>query len=70
MKHLLRNRWTKKYFAYGRWTANVAQAQNFTNALSAITCCIQNNLKNVEMVLMLGSVPSPADDIRVPLSAH
>lgn len=68
MKHLIRNRWTKRYFAYGKWTDKVAQAQNFTNALSAITCCIQNNLKNVEMVLMLGSEPSPQDDILVPLS--
>ncbi len=69
MKHMLRNRWTKKYFAYGRWTANVAQAQNFTNALSAITCCIQNNFRNVEIVLMLGSKPCPRDDIFVPISA-
>ncbi len=70
MKHLLRHNWTGKYFADGTWTRDLAQAKTFINALSAITCAIQNNLNHVEMVVMLGSEPSAHDDIRIPLSAH
>ncbi len=70
MKHLIQNTFTKQYFAHGKWTSSVARAQNFATALGAISCSLQNNLKNVEMVLVLGPRPSPTDDIRIPLFAR
>ncbi len=69
MKHLLQSTWTGKYFAHGKWTAKLAEAQTFSHALPAIEASIRNKLKNVELVLMLGNEPSAADDIRVPLAA-
>ncbi len=70
MKHLLQNTWTGKYFAYGKWTRRIAEAESFPHALSAIETSIRNKLRHVDLVLMLGSEPSAADDIRVPLAAH
>jgi len=69
MKHLIQNTATRKYFAHGDWTPDVSQAQNFRTPLTAISFSIQNNLRNVEMVLMLGNEPSSANDIRLPLCA-
>lgn len=68
MKHLIQNQATRKYFAHGKWTPDIAKAQNFNTPLTAISFSIQNNLKDVDMVLMLGNEPSPANDIRLPLS--
>jgi len=66
MKHLIRNRATKSYFAHGEWTPDITQAQDFGNSLSAISYSIQHDLKKAEMVLVLGDEPS-ADDVRFPI---
>lgn len=70
MKHLIQNKETKQYFANGKWTSDFAQAQNFGTPLTAISFSIQNNLRNVDMVLMVGSQPCAARDIRLALSAR
>ncbi len=61
MKHLLQNRFTKRYFARGKWTSKITQAEVFATTLSAINCCLQNNIENVELILVLGNKPSAAD---------
>lgn len=66
MKHLIRNRTTKRYFAHGDWTPDIAQAQDFGNSLSAISYSIQHGLEKAEMVLVLGDEPS-TNDVRFPI---
>ena len=66
MKHLIQNQAARMYFAHGKWTPDIAKAQNFGTPLTAISFSIQNNLKNVDMVLVFGKEPSPANDIRLP----
>ncbi len=68
MKHLIRNTATRKYFDHGNWTREVAQAQQFENPLSAISCSIRNKLENAELVVVFGKKPS-AGDIHLSLSA-
>ena len=69
MKHLIRNTATKKYFDHGTWTPNLARAQKFPNPLSAISFTIQNDLKNAELVVVLGRELS-ARDIHLALSTQ
>ena len=68
MKHLIRNTATRKYFNHGNWTPEFTHAQQFENPLSAISFSLRNELKNAELVVVLGRELS-ANDIHLSLSA-
>ncbi len=68
MKHLLQDRFTRRYFVKGNWTSDITKAEAFPNTLSAVYCCIENNIRNVVLILVLGTEPS-TDDVRMPLFA-
>ncbi len=59
MRRLLKSVTTREYFGQGRWTADPAQAQDFSDAGKAIDTCLKYHLSDVELVLQLG--PEPRD---------
>jgi hypothetical protein len=70
MRHLIQHKTTKEYLADGKWTPEVREAQNFANSLSAISLTLRQHLKDVELVLMMGSEPSAQNDVHVPIGAY
>ena len=55
VKRLLRRRDALEYYNAGGWTTDVSQAESFSDILEASRTCVSNGLKDVELVLRMGT---------------
>ena len=68
MKTVIREKIGRVYFqADGTWTDDPAIATGFPNLMSAIEAKQQFNLKQVEVVFLMGDRPSAQSDVVLPL---
>ena len=68
MKTLIREKTDQVYFQRnGTWTNDPAIATGFPNLMSAIDAKQQFNLKQVEVVFLMGDRPSAQGDVVLPL---
>lgn len=68
VKHFVRNKATRAYLsAEGTWVEDCRLAQDFQDVKSAFRTVDRLKVKGVELVLMMGQVPSEAYDITLPL---
>ena len=68
MKTLIREKIDQVYFQRnGTWTTDPAIATGFPNLMSAIEAQQQFNLKQVEVVFIMGDRPSAQCDVVLPL---
>ncbi len=51
IKRLLRHKASREYFKDGGWTANPAEANNFSDAVEAAEICARYGLNDVELAL-------------------
>jgi hypothetical protein len=69
MKTLIREKTGQVYFqGNGAWTDDAASATGFPNLMSAIEAKQQFNLRQVEVVFLMGDRPSAQCDVVLPLT--
>ena len=65
---LVRHRTTRAYLGNdGQWTQDYGAARNFEDIQTVLNLQRQRNLTEIEVVLQIGSEPSPDYDIALPL---
>ena len=68
MLRLVRHKTTRAYLGTdGRWTYNHASAQRFGDIHAILRTQRQLKLTEIELVLQMGTEPSPEYDIALPL---
>ncbi len=55
IKRVLRHRSSREYFKDGGWTADPADANNFSDVVEAVETCARYGLNNVELALRFES---------------
>jgi len=67
MRRLLKSLKTREYFGEGHWTADPAQAQDFSDSGKVIDTCLKYHLSEVELVLQLSAEPQELYDTHLRL---
>lgn len=68
MVRLIRSIRTRKYFCSGEWVDNPSESTHYPDTCAALECIRREGLRDVEVVLQFGPVPSETYDVRVPVS--
>ena len=55
LTYLIQHTRTQEYFQKGTWTLDSGWAEEFSDIANAIRVCLNNNLRDVELVLQFGS---------------
>ena len=61
LNRVIRHSATHAFFSHGDWTPDFAAADKFADTLSILKTFLQHKLKDVELLLVFGNHPSPAD---------
>jgi hypothetical protein len=67
VKRAIRHTKTGEFFSAGRWTLDPALAQDFPDTRELLITCSERELRDVEVVLLLGHEAPGTCDVRVPL---
>lgn len=68
IKRVIREKTTGAYLNAGAWVSDFNLADVFPDTKTAFDCCYRHQIKNAELVLVMGEKPSKEYD--VVLSVH